>query len=99
MRVRQLGRSQDFRARSVRLAVSDVCPNGDVEQHSFLKHQADLLAQRVLRETPDILPIDFNHARYRLIEARNQTDERALARARPADQSSQLPGLNPQVDV
>ena len=62
--VGQFGCAKNLGAAGARLAVGDIVPDGSVEQQRLLQHEADLLAQRLLRETADVQPVDSHRAGY-----------------------------------
>src|SRR5439155_23626383 len=86
-------------SRGFGFAVSDVLPHGRVEQDVFLQHKADLLAQRLLRETPHVRSINLHHAAVRVVKAGYQTDDRSLAGSGRAHQRSHLTRFDFQVYV
>ena len=86
-------------ARRVRLAVGDVLPDRRVEQLRVLQHEPDLPAQRPDREVPDVDAVDGDRAGVRVVEARDQADERGLAAAARPDQPDELTGLDDEGDV
>jgi hypothetical protein len=67
-----------------------------LEDHAHL--EADLVELR-LTHRHDVLPVDEDLAARRLDEADEQAQERALARARAADDGERLPVVDRQADV
>ena len=66
-------------------AIGDVVTDGVVEQHAILRDDPDLLAQTVLGNLCNILSVDQDAALLRVVEPEQQSPDRALARARRAD--------------
>src|SRR3546814_11468067 len=52
--------------------ISDVVADGIVEQHRILRHDANLLSERCLRNLRNILAIDQNAPGLHIIEAEEQ---------------------------
>ncbi len=80
-------------------AVGDVVGDGVVEQHGVLRHDADRLAQAVLRELAQVLAVDGDRAAGDVVEAVQQPRQRALARAAGADDGHRLAGGDLEADV
>src|SRR5262245_26853198 len=59
----------------------NVLKNSIVEEKSILRHQPDLLAERILGQAAQIISIHPNGARRRLVEPQNEGKDRALASA------------------
>src|SRR5579863_2349627 len=70
-----------------------------MEQNRLLEHQADLPAQRFLREGTDVLAVDRDGACGGVVEARDQADHGALSRSREAHQGGRLAWLDSYVEV
>jgi hypothetical protein len=81
VRLRQTGRADDVVARGIRLAVGDVLPDGRIEQLRVLQHERDLPAQRAHVEVADVVAVDRDRSRERIVEARDEADQRRLAAA------------------
>ncbi len=94
MGIRQFGGAEDLAARCLRLPIGNVVPNGAVEQYRLLQHEADLLAERLLLKSPDIVSIDLHRTGDGVVKPGNQTDERGLARTGRSYQGHHLAGLN-----
>ena len=71
-------------------AVADVVGDGVVEQHRLLGDEAELAAQGLLRHLPDVHAVHEDAARSHVVEARDEVDERRLARAGAADDRGDL---------
>ena len=93
------GRFPDLRVGRFRPAEGDVVTDRAVEEQGFLQDQADLIAQGLDREASQILTFDQDRPGARVVEARQQAHERALARARGSDDGQLFAGLDDQVDA
>jgi hypothetical protein len=62
-----------------RLAVGDVVFDGVVEQHRILRHDADRVAQRLLRHVAQVLAVDGDAAAVDVVEAEQQARHGRLA--------------------
>ena len=60
-------------------------PDGVVEEHCVLWHDADLPADRALGEPLDVLPVDEDLSALDVIEAEEEADHRALSGASRTD--------------
>ncbi len=99
MRLRFLcGRDDLFVARA-RPAVADVRRDGAVEEGRILRDHADRRTQALLRDLRDVLAVDENAALLGIEEAQQQVDDRRFARARTADQTDALAGLDPELEA
>ena len=90
MRQRGLRGGNDFFLGNIGQPITDVVPNGVMEQDVFLRHHGDLPAQRTKLGFPDVAAIHANGAGSDVIKSRQEIDERGLARATRADKSDQL---------
>ena len=86
------GRSLDLLGALVRLTVGDVRPDAVVEQHDVLAHQGDLAADAGQVHVAQGLSVDRHAAGGRVVEARDQVQDRGLARAGGANQRDRLAG-------
>ena len=77
----------------VRPAVEDVVADRAVQERGVLRDEADLAAERILRDLRDVLAVDQDAAALDVVEAKQQVDERRLAGARAADEADLLAGL------
>ena len=96
------GRSGAFNRgdrRSAHRAVGDIRRNGVIEQRHVLRHQGDLRAQRFQRQRRDVVAVDEQPSRRRLVEAWNQIDERRFAAAGAADQRDCFTGTDRHRDI
>ena len=89
-------RALDLLLRRALAAIADIIPDGVVEQHRILRHDAERGAQRALRHLGDILPADQDLPGLRIVEAKEQPRDRRLARARGADQRQRLARFDPE---
>ncbi len=94
-----LGGAHDLRAPGFRAAVGDVLPDRRAEQERVLQHEADLVAQRLDGEAPDVRAVDLDRPGDRVVEARDQVDDRRLAATRLADEGRDLSGLDREAEV
>ncbi len=78
----------------VGLAVTQVVPDGAVQQRGVLSDHADIRAQAFLADLGDVLPVDEDAAALQVIEAQQQIDQRGLAGARRPDQADLLAWAN-----
>ena len=70
-----------------------------MQQRGVLRHHADLRAQAVLRDVGDVLAVDQDAARFQVVEAQQQVDQRRLAGAGAADQPDLLARPDQQREV
>ena len=80
-------------------AERDVGGDGVVEEHDVLAHERELAPQRGDVPRRERLAVEQQRAGGRLDEARQQVDERRLARARRADERDRLAGAQLEVDA
>src|SRR5579871_3741904 len=66
---------------SARLSKSDVCGDGVAEQKAFLKDKADIAAQVLQIQVPDVDAINQHSSRCHVVESGNQAQQRCLARS------------------
>ena len=88
----------DFVLSGVRAAVADVLPDRATEEDGLLKHNADLPAQRVEAHIAHIMAIQHHLSLTHVVEAGDQIDDGALARARRPEQRHGLPWLGDEAD-
>eukprot|EP00760_Papus_ankaliazontas_P035441 PhM_4_TR7794/c0_g1_i1/m.94252 len=74
-------RLRNLLIRGVRLSVRNVVPNRLVEHHCVLRHDADVTAQRVLRDAGYVLTVHQDGAAFDVVEAEKQPRQRCLATA------------------
>src|SRR6266516_2712846 len=70
-----------------------------LEQDRVLKHEADLTAERIQGEAPDVGPVDAHLAGIGVVQTRDQLSDRALAGAARADQRDDLAGARAEAHV
>src|SRR5207245_1034093 len=92
------GRRLDGFLRDMRLTISDVVAHRVVEQHRFLRDDADLRAQRGKGHIADIVTVDLQTAGSQIEEARNKVDESALPGATGAYDGEHLTPLHFKID-
>ncbi len=99
VRMRRARRGLDLGQRRVGTAVRDVVRDRVVEEHGVLRDQADVAAQRPQRHVADVEVVDEDGPVGHVVEARQQVDERRLARAAEADDGDDLAGIDPERDA
>src|SRR6187549_207955 len=82
-----------------RRAIRDVVAHGVVKEDCFLAHDTSQRAQRRQLDLPRVDAVDQNPPTYRLIESRNQIDERALSRAARTYERNDLTLSRGKVDL
>ena len=82
----------------MRLTISDVVAHRVVEQHGFLRDDADLRAQRGKGHIADIVTVDLQTTGSQIEEARNKVDESALPGATGAYDGEHLTPLHFKID-
>ena len=86
----------DLGAARVAAAEADVLGHGAGQQHRILAHHRDLVAQAGERQRADVVAVDQDAPRRRVVEPRQQVEDRRLARARAADEGAAHAGLDGQ---
>ena len=94
-----LGGFFDLGMRRAGLAVSDVVFHRVVEQHRVLRHDANRLAHRRLRDLLDVLPGYRDAALLHIVKAVQQPRQRRFSRARGADNGHGFSRRNLKTDV
>ena len=95
----RLAASSIARARRARQAVGDVVGDRAGEDHAVLRDDADLPAEAAQRRVADVDAVDHDAAELRVEEAREQREQRRLARAVAADDGDALPLRDGERDV
>ncbi len=85
-----LGRGLDLGVGRVEAPVADVLPDRVVEDEGVLRHDRDLVYERLDLGLPQIDAIDRDPSLLRIVEARHEVHERRLAAARRADDRRHL---------
>ena len=91
--------ANDFPARGIRLAVSDVFPDRRTKQQGFLQHETDLVPQGFQRVFANVSAINFYCSGCGIVETRDQIDESAFSRAGRADDCRDLARFDFEADV
>ena len=99
MRAGELGRRDHALHRHAGIGERDVLADRAVEQHVFLQHDADLAPQPGEVDHREIDAVDQHAPALRHVEPLHQLGERALARARGADDADDLAGLDVEAHV
>ncbi len=81
------------------LAVADIVRDRVVEEKGFLRHHADLFAQRSQLQIAHIFAVDPYRAGRDVVKARHQIHQRGFAAAAGADQRDHLAGAHFQLNV
>src|SRR5437879_3042804 len=92
-------RGGDLFVAGTRTPKRDVFADGAPEQQLVLQNQANLLAQRLQRVGPDVFAIDTDLALARVIEARDQAHQGALAGAGGSHDSNLFSWCDRQVNM
>ncbi len=94
------GRGLDLFLGNMRLAIGNVVADGVIEEHGFLRDDADLCAQRSqgLRRVR-IVAIDQNASAGHIEEAGDQVDQGALPGAAGADNGQHLAAPHFKIDI
>ncbi len=85
MRARDLCRRDDLFMRGIGLGICDIVKDGAVEKIIFLKHNADIAAQSLLRHIAYISAVYLYRAVIDIIETHEQVYQSGFARAALAD--------------
>src|SRR5262249_25900051 len=88
--VGRLCRGDDLLLSRIEPAVANILAHRAAEQDRLLRHQADLRAQTLLRHAAHVVAIDQQRAGRWVVKARDEVDQRALARAAGPDQRDDL---------
>ena len=99
VRVRHLRRLDDFLVGGVGLRVLDVVADRAGEEVRLLQHDADLGAQRVLRDVLDVDVVDHDRAFRHIVQTHQEIDEGRLAGAGMPDHADHLALLHVEVDA
>mmetsp|Transcript_18034 Transcript_18034/g.27580 ORF Transcript_18034/g.27580 Transcript_18034/m.27580 type:complete len:357 (+) Transcript_18034:15109-16179(+) len=94
MGLRLFGSLDHLRLCRVGTAIKDVLTHRTVQQRTVLLDHPDIEAQAVLGDLRDVLPVDFNPPRLRVIETEKQFDQSRLARTRATNQAHLFAGLD-----
>src|SRR3546814_2113167 len=96
---RALGRRRNLLRARIGTAIGDVVADRIVEQHRVLRNDPDLGAQALLGHRLDVLPVDRHPPTLRVIEAKEQSRDRRLARPRRPDARQRLARADRQADA
>ena len=88
----------DLLGRGVGPAEGDVLGDGAGEEEPLLRHDAELAAQRVLRDVAQVVPVDRDPPFGRVVEAGDQLRDRRLAGAGVADERDRRAGRHVELD-
>jgi hypothetical protein len=98
VRVGQLGGAHDLGSLRLRLTVGDVLPDGDVEQHGILQHEAHLLTQGLERVLAYVGAVDLHLTARRVIETGDQAVDGRLPGSAGTDEGGDLSRLDLKTD-
>ena len=100
VRLRALGGRDDLLARGlVAPRVGDVLVHGRAEEERVVGDDGDLAAQRARVDVAHVDAVDEHGAGRDVVQARDERDERRLARAGRADERERRAGVDRQRDV
>ena len=99
VRLGELGRGDDLLVGRIGPAIGDVLLDRAMQQRRVLRHDADIGAQRVLRDVGDVGAVDRDDAALAVVEAQQQVDDGRLAGARAADETDLLARTDVQVEL
>ena len=99
MRVGLARRFLDLRLGRARFSVGDVLPDGSTEEKHLLGNHRHLRAQRRQRIVARVPAVDQQPARRRIVEAKQQGNERGLAGAARSDQRDALSRSGGEIDA
>ena len=80
-------------------AIRNVVGDRVVEQHRLLRDYADLMAERLQAHVAYVDPVDQDRAAGNVVKARQQVDQRRLARTAQADNRNDLTRARAEADV
>jgi len=89
----------DFRFGCVGAAEEDVVVDGVVEKEGVLRDDADVFAQRIMRDATEVVSVEAESATLRVVEAEDERKHGALAGTAGADEGDALAGGDAQTDV
>ncbi len=89
----------DFRVGRIEAAVADVFPNGSAEQVGTLEDDAEVRLIPCEPAVAEVVAVDKDLPAGRLVEARGEIHDRALAAAAGSDERDGLAGLDGQVEI
>ena len=99
MDLRRLCRRDDLLLGRALLAVGDVVKDRAAEQPRFLQYHGVRRAQTVAGDIADIVSVDGDRARLRIVEAHEQIDDRRFAGTRRTDDRDHLAGCDIQRQI
>ena len=97
--VRRLGRGTHLFIGRIFFAERNVLAHGLAEQESFLRHKADLAAQRLDGILAHRLAVDQHAARLSIVDTRDQADQRGLPGTGRPDNGQAAARRNSQINV
>lgn len=93
---RELGRLDHLLPGGARVAVLDIVEDGVVEEGRLLRHDADVLPQRLELDALQVLAVDRDATRGRVVESIEQPKHCTLARTACTDDGHCLTGRYPK---
>ena len=88
-----LRRRDDVFHRRIQTAVANVLGDGAGKQQRLLQYEAELVAQRLERDLPQVHTVEQHTSGDRIVKPWNQADERRLPGAGLADDGNHLTGV------
>jgi hypothetical protein len=99
VRVGRAGRREDLLVGRLQAPVADVVEDARAEQQRLLQDDAELLAHRRDGEVAQVVPVERDAPVLGVVEARQQVEQRALARAGGADDRHAVARLDGEVTL
>ena len=97
--LRNCGCLFDLRIRRIVFSEAQVGCDRSREQHTFLRHETDLIAQILHRNVSNIFSVERNLSARHIIETWDQVDQRRFTAAGASDDRRRLARLGNEVDV
>lgn len=97
--LRNCGCLFDLRIRRIVFSEAQVGCDRSREQHTFLRHETDLIAQILHRNVSNIFSVERNLSARHIIETWDQVDQRRFTAAGASDDRRRLARLGNKVDV
>ena len=99
MRVRRAGGRKNLLIAGGDPAVADVVPDGPAEEVHLLRHQRDLPVEALDGDGLEVIAVDGDDARYRVVEPVDEVDQGGLPGARRSHDRDHFPWLDGKRDV
>ncbi len=92
-------RLHDFFLGGAGSAIGNIFAHSGGKKQRILQDDGDLRPQRALRQLAQIVPIECDLTRARVVETRNKTEKATFPHAGATDEGDDLMGLNREIDV